>query len=84
MNSVPADLAPLATADAGLVREHYLSLVDAGFGTPELIDQADDDTLLKCIGGASQRVRTLRAAVRYTLEAAAAPTLADALPLPTD
>ena len=81
---IPAELAPLATAGAELVREHYLSLVTAGLNTPELIDQADDDVLLKLIGGASQRLRTLRDAVKHTLEDAAVPTLADALPPPTD
>lgn len=81
---VPAELAPLATAGADLVREHYLSLVSAGLNTPELIDQADDETLLQHIGGVSQRLRTLREAVKHTLEDAAVPTLADALPPPTD
>jgi len=80
---VPAELAPLATAGAGLVREHYLSLMSAGLSTPELIDQADDDTLLEHIG-ASQRLRTLREAIKQRLEDAAVPTLADALPLPSD
>jgi len=81
---VPAELAPLATAGADLVREHYLSLVRAGLTTPERIDQADDDELLKHIGGSRQRLRTLREAVKHTLEEAAVPTLAEALPLPTD
>jgi replicative superfamily II helicase len=81
---IPADLAPLATADADLAREHYLNLVEARLGTPDLIGQAEDDTLLKCVGAESQRLRTLRAAVRDVLEAAAGPTLAGALPLPTD
>ena len=81
---VPAELAPLATAGADLVREHYLSLVSAGLNTPELIDQADDDKLLQHIGGGGQRLRTLREAVKHALEDAAVPTLADALPLPTD
>ena len=81
---VPIELAPLATAGAELAREHYLSLVSAGLNTPELIDQADDNTLLQHIGGTGQRLRTLREAVRHRLEDAAVPTLADALPLPTD
>ena len=81
---VPAELAPLAAAGADLIREHYLSLVSAGINTPELIDQADDDVLLHHIGGASHRLRTLREAVKHTLEDAAVPTLADALPLPVD
>jgi helicase len=81
---IPAELAPLATAGANLVREHYLSLVSAGLTTPELIDRADDETLLRHIGGARQRLRTLREAVEHTLEDAATPSLADALPLPTD
>jgi hypothetical protein len=58
--------------------------VSAGLNTPELIDQADDETLLQHIGGVSQRLRTLRETVKHTLEDAAVPTLADALPLPTD
>ena len=81
---IPAELAPLATAGADLVREHYLSLVEAGLNTPELIDQAEDDELLKQIGGSGQRLRTLREAVKHTLEDAAVPTLAEALPLPAD
>jgi hypothetical protein len=81
---IPAELAPLATAGAELVREHYLNLVSAGLNTPELIDQADDETLLKHVGGASQRLRTLREAVKHTLADAAVPALAEALPAPTD
>ena len=46
------------------MREHYLGLVNAGLNSPERIDQADDDTLLKHIGGTSQRLRTLRDAVK--------------------
>ena len=81
---IPGELAPLATADADLVREHYLSLVNAGLNTPERIDQADDKTLLQHIGGGSQRLQTLREAVKHALENAAVPTLAEALSLPTD
>jgi helicase len=81
---VPAELAPLATAGAGLVREHYLNLMSAGLTTPELTDQADDETLLKHVGGSRQRLRTLREAVKQRLEDAAVPTLAEALPLPSD
>lgn len=81
---IPAELAPLAGAGADLVREHYLSLVGVGLATPELIDQADDDVLLKHVGGAKQHLRTLREAVRTRLEAVAVPSLAEALPAPTD
>jgi hypothetical protein len=49
-----------------------------------LIDQADDETLLKCIGDARQRLHTLREAVTQALENAATPSLDEALPPPTD
>jgi helicase len=81
---VPTELAPLALAGADLAREQYLALVRAGLTSPELVDKADDETLLECIGGARRRLRTLRGAVKQALEDAAIPTLADALPLPTD
>jgi replicative superfamily II helicase len=81
---IPAELTPLAAAGAELVREHYLGLVQAGLNTPERINQADDDELLKHIGGTSQRLRTLREAVKQHLEDAALPTLAEALPPPAD
>src|SRR5207244_2843840 len=67
---IQAEFAPLASADAGLVREQYLRLGDAGLSTPELIDQADDDSLLKCLGGNREHVRTLREATKQVLEAA--------------
>jgi helicase len=81
---IPADLTPLAIAGADLPREHYLGLVEAGFGTPDLIGQAGDDVLLKCLGSDNRRLETLRAATREVLEEAAAPTLAEALPPPVD
>jgi replicative superfamily II helicase len=81
---VPADLAQLAPAGAGLTREHYLALMGAGLRTPEQIGSADDETVLKCIGNSRQRLRSLRQAVRQTTEAAAVPALDQALPPPTD
>ena len=81
---IPAELAPLATTGADLVREHYLSLVNAGLNTPERIDQAEDDELLKHVGASAQRLRTLREAVKHALEDAAVPMLAESLPLPID
>jgi helicase len=81
---IPADLAPLALAGAELTREHYLTLVSAGLKTPELITAADDETVMKCTGGSRQRLRTLRDAVQRTTEAAAIPSLDEALLPPTD
>lgn len=81
---VPAELAPLALAGADLTREHYLTLISAGLTAPELISEADDDTLLKYIGGSRSRLRTLREVVRKTVEDTALPTLDEALPPPTD
>jgi helicase len=81
---IPASLAPLAVAGADLTREHYLTLVSAGLRTPELIGAAEDDIVLKCVGGARPRLRSLREAVRQVLENAAIPALDEALPPPTD
>lgn len=81
---VPADLAPLALAGADLTREHYLTLINAGLKTPDQIGEADDETLLTCVGNSRQRLRTLREAVRQVAEAATIPVLDEALPLPTD
>lgn len=81
---IPSELAPLALAGADLTREQYLTLISAGLTTPELIDKADDEALLKCVGGARQRFHTLREAVRKTLDDAAVPTLDEVLPPPSD
>jgi hypothetical protein len=81
---VPAAMASLAAAGADLLREHYLNLARAGLTTAEQIDQADDQTLLKHVGGARQRMRSLREAARQLLADTAVPSLADALPAPTD
>jgi hypothetical protein len=80
---IPADLAPLALAGAGLTREHYLTLIGAGLRTPEEIGAADDETVLKCIGHSRQRLRALQEAVQQTAEAATIPALDEALPPPT-
>lgn len=81
---IPAELAPLALTGADLTREQYLALATAGLTTPELISQADDEALLQCMGNVRPRLRTLREATTQVLEAAAVPTLDDALPPPTD
>jgi hypothetical protein len=81
---VPADLAPLALAGADLTREHYLMLIAAGLKTPELISAGDDETVMKFIGSSRQRLRSLQEAVKQVIEAAAVPSLDEALPPPTD
>ena len=81
---IPADLAPLAAAGADLAREQYLSLAAVGLHTPGHIHEADDDTLLKCVGGDKQRLRALRESTKDVIEAAAAPLLGELLPEPSD
>jgi replicative superfamily II helicase len=81
---IPADLAPLALAGADLTREQYLTLISAGLKTPDQIGVADDETLLKYIRNSRVRLRSLREAIKQVTEAAAIPSLDEALPPPTD
>ncbi|CBG70025.1 putative helicase [Streptomyces scabiei 87.22] len=80
---IPAGLASLALAGAGLEREHYLRLTESGFTSAEVIDKTEDAQLLELLGGNIERLRALRNAVSEVLGRDAEPSLDDLLPDPT-
>jgi helicase len=74
---IPEGLAPLAIASADLRREDYLRLSNGGLTTAEVIDQADNKTLLPLLGGNAEMLASLRNAIELSRKTPVVPTLED-------
>lgn len=81
-HGVPAEAVDLARqAAAGLLRGDYVRLAAAGLCEPDMIDAAEDETILECIDRDQRKLALVRAAVapirrrRARLQGLSAPVL---------
>jgi helicase len=76
---IPTSVAPFAIAGAGLRREDYLRLVQAGLTTADQVEQAEDEVLLQELRNNQAAVQSLRQAVATIKATPTVPSLNDLL-----
>jgi hypothetical protein len=82
---IPADLVPLALhVNGSLDRPDFLRLHNQGLTDPAAILDADDETLLACVGGSTSRMIHLRRAAQAAHDDADHVDFADVLPAAVD
>jgi len=82
---IPAELVPLAVhANGNLGRPDFLRLHHKGLTDPVTVLDADDETLLKCVGGSISRMGHLRRAAQAAHDDTGRIDFADVLPAAID